>query len=90
MCRYFHDRFTLKSNAIIPEFREKISDNLFTGALQTTLIVGKEKKLYLIGGKDSGGIKTGYLTRHIYKVRNVAVFRKFRHIFGPPKFRPSF
>ena len=30
-----------------------------------------------------------YLTRHIYKVRNVTVFRKFRHIFGPPKFRPS-
>ena len=30
-----------------------------------------------------------YLTRHVYKVRNVAVFRKFRHIFGPPKFRLS-
>ena len=32
---------------------------------------------------------SNYLTRHINKVRNVTVFRKFRHIFGPPKFRPS-
>ena len=30
-----------------------------------------------------------YLTRHIYKVRNLTVFLKFRHIFEQPKFRPS-
>ena len=34
-------------------------------------------------------VKMRYLTRHICKVQNVTVFRKFRHIFEPRKFLPS-
>ena len=49
----------------------------------------KPSKCLSMSMKCRYGRKVQYLTRHIYNVRNVAVFRKFRHIFGPPRFRSS-